>query len=98
MAQGSIFMSGDRGPVLGLDGHRELVIRPAPNSEKDMPEYVAKTFWASKAPISEIELHGTYEACPVPEQPSQYPLGYLHYACINSASDLKLVPPIPKRK
>ena len=91
-------MSGDRGPVLGVDGRNELLIRPAPNSDYDMPTYVGDAFWASKAPVSEIVLHGTYEVCPIPEQPSQFPPGTEHYACINAASDLKLVPPIPKRK
>ena len=99
-AQGIVFLTGDIGPALGIDGpkHSELIIRAAPNSEKDMPNNLKTLMVNAIGKTIFAEVHGTYEVCPIPEQPSQFPPGTERYVCINSASHLKLGRGIPKRE
>jgi len=92
---GEVGLSADVGLVLGLDpgSHppgrqlrpgQSLIIRSAPNSEKDIPRNVGDlidplTTW----------VHGRYEVCPIPAAPTQFVPGELIFVCIESGSHLK---------
>ncbi len=95
---GWVGLSADAGLVLELDpgfnvpghppipGHHvTLIVRNAPNSEKDGPPNVGDMI---KLPAG---VHGRYEVCPVPEVqvlPTQSP-GMLNFVCIESGSHLQ---------
>jgi hypothetical protein len=85
--RGDVFMSADIGPVLGLEHVQgRLIIRSAPGSSKDMPSVIANLL--SKDLHNEVEA--TYEVCPIPSQPDQFPAGTYRYVCINSASHISV--------
>lgn len=85
--RGSVLMSGDIGPVLDPDGHAgRLIIRSAPDSSKDMPLIVENILEKDLF----AEIHGTYEVCPIPVLPSQFPPESTRFACINAASHVSV--------
>jgi hypothetical protein len=87
MVRGFVIMSADIGPVLDTDRtHGRLIIRAAPYSEKDMPPSVGNLLSDNIT----AEIHGTYEVCPIPVLPSQFPPESTRFVCVNSASRVSI--------
>jgi len=99
LMRGTVLLTADIGPVLDSDiGARRLIIRAAPNSTKDMPAKLVTLMSSALHKSLSAEVHGTYEVCPIPTLPSQFPPETTQYACINSASHLSLGDWSPKHE
>ena len=89
--RGNVVLTGDIGPAFDSDDSKtRLIIRAAPNSARDMPENLETLMDKALDKRVYAGVHGTYEVCPIPTEPSQFPPETSRYACINSASHMKV--------
>ena len=88
VVRGEIAVSADVGPIFmpEFDYKQRFIVRPAPNSKKDMPKKVTNILTNDL----NAYVHGIYHVCPIPTQPTQFPPAYTHFVCIDSVSAIRV--------